>query len=151
MCTANNLLSIVTSIPEQFEDRFWARHSNPWSGWTRVPSGAVIVYAIYRRNWQLLGAALVWTAMNPVLFSSPETDDAWMTRAVLAERWWIREESNRTVGLTYPNICNTAGALGFIYALYAAWRQSPKGVALGVVASIGLKLWWLRILIRLLY
>jgi hypothetical protein len=148
MCIANNLLSIVTSIPEQFEDRFWARHSNPWSGWTRIPSGAVIVYAIYHRNWRLLGAALVWTAMNPVLFSSPETDDAWMTRAVLAERWWIREESNRTVGFDYPNICNTAGALGFIYALYAAWRQSPKGAALGVVASIGLKLWWLRLLIR---
>lgn len=139
---------MVEYFPEQFEDRLWARHSNSWSGWTRVPSGAVIVYAMYRRNWRLLGAAFVWVAMNPFLFSPPETEDAWMTRAVLAERWWIREETNRTVGLNYPNICNTAGALGFIYALYAAWRQSPKGATLGVVASIGLKLWWLRELVR---
>jgi hypothetical protein len=138
----------MLAISERFADRFWARHSNPKSGWTRVPSGAVMVYAIYRRNWRLLGAALVWTAINPFLFSPPDTEDAWMTRAVLAERWWINEAGNRTVGLGYPNICNTAGALGFVYALYAAWRQSPTGATLGVVASVSLKLWWLRVLVK---
>jgi hypothetical protein len=139
--------SMGIDLPGDLEERFWRRHSNPKSGWTRVPSGAVIVYALYRRNWRLLGAALVWTAINPFLFDPPDTDDAWMTRAVLAERWWVREETNRTVGLGYPNICNTAGALGFLYALYAAWRRSPTEAALGVVASIGLKLWWLRVLV----
>jgi len=139
---------MVASILERFEDRFWRRHSNPKSGWTRVPSGAVIVYALYRRNWRLLGAVLVWTAINPFLLSPPDTEDAWMTRAVLAERWWVREETNRTVGLAYPNVCNTAAALGFVYALYAACQQSPKGATLGVVASVGLKLWWLRVLVK---
>jgi hypothetical protein len=138
---------MVPDLPERLVDSAWARHSNPKSGWTRVPSGAVVVYAIYDRNWRLLGAALVWTALNPFLFSPPGTEDAWMTRAVLAERWWIEEEGNRTVGLGYPNACNTAGALGFLYALYAAWRRSPTGAALGVVASVGLKLWWLRVLV----
>ena len=139
---------MVASGVEQFEDWFWQRHSNPKSGWTRVPSGAVIIYAIYHRNWRLLGAALVWTAINPLLFSPPETEDAWMTRAVLAERWWVREETNRTVGLGYPNVWNTAAALGFVYALYAAWRRSPEGATLGVVTSVGLKLWWLRVLVK---
>ena len=139
---------MVPGISEQFEERFWARHSNPRSGWTRVPSGAVIVYALYRRNWRLLGAALVWTAINPLLFSPPETDDAWMTRAVLAERWWITEQNNPTVGPSYPNIANTIGALGFVYAVYAAWRRSPVGATLGIVASVGLKLWWLRVLVE---
>jgi len=139
---------MVASVPERFEDWFWKRHSNPKSGWTRVPTGAVIVYAIYRRNWRLLTGALAWTTLNPFLFSPPEDQAAWMTRAVLAERWWAREESNRTVGLGYPNVCNTAGALGFIYALYAAWRQSPRGAALGVAASVVLKLWWLRVLVE---
>ncbi len=139
---------MVAGIPEQFEDRFWSRHSNPKSGWTRVPSGAVLVYAIYRRKWRLLGAVLVWTAINPFLFPPAETEDAWMTRAVLAERWWIREETNRTVGLGYPNICNTVGALAFVYALFAAWRQSPTGATLGTVASVTLKLWWLRVLVK---
>lgn len=139
---------MVAGSSTRFEDQFWTRHSNPKSGWTRVPSGAVIVFAIYRRNWRLLGAALVWTVINPFLFSPPDTEDAWMTRVVLAERWWVREESNRTVGLGYPNICNTVAALGFVYALYAAWRQSATGATLGVAASIGLKLWWARVLVN---
>ena len=137
-----------TGMREQAEDWFWRRHSNPKSGWTRVPSGAIIIYALYRRNWQLLGVALMWTVVNPLLFSPPENEDAWMTRAVLAERWWVREENNRMVGLAYPSVCNTAGALGFVYALYAAWRRSPKGATLGVVASVGLKLWWLKMLVK---
>lgn len=135
-------------IPEAFEERFWTRHSNPKSGWSRVPLGAVIVYAVYHRNWRVLGAALVWTVVNPFVFSPPETDEAWMTRGVLAEQWWIREQGNQTVGLDYPNICNTLGAIGFLYALYAAWRQSPKGATLGVVTSVGLKLWWARVLVN---
>ncbi|WP_336346075.1 DUF6653 family protein [Halalkalicoccus ordinarius] len=139
---------MVAGIPKQFEDQFWARHSNPKSGWMRVPSGAVIVYAIYHRNWRLLGAALIWTAINPFLFSPPETEDAWMTRVVLAERWWVKEKTNRTVGLGYPNVCNAVAALGFVYALYAAWRHSPKGAILGVVTSIALKLWWARVLVK---
>ena len=138
---------MVAGRLEQFEDWFWRCHSNPKSGWTRVPLGAVTVYAIYRRNWRLLGASFVWTVVNPLLYSTPHTEDAWMTRAVLAERWWIREQTNRTVGLAYPNICNTAASLGFVYAVYAAWRQAPKGATLGVVASVGLKLWWLRVLV----
>ncbi|MEF8780767.1 MAG: DUF6653 family protein [Haloferacaceae archaeon] len=139
---------MVVGFPERYEDRFWARHSNPKSGWTRVPVGAVIVYAIYRRNWRLLGAALAWTAINPFLFPPPETEEAWMTRAVLAERWWVREEANRTVGLGYPNVCNTVAAFGFLFALYAAWRRSPEGATIGVVASVGLKLWWIRVLVE---
>ena len=87
----------------------WRRHANPRSGWTRVPTGAVLVYAVYRRDVRLLVASLVWTAINPFLFSPPETEDAWMTRAVRAERWWIYEEGNATVGPDYPNMVNAVG------------------------------------------
>lgn len=135
-------------LRDRLEAVFWRRHSNPKSGWTRVPTGAVIVSAVYRRDWRLLGAALAWVALNPLLFPPPETEDAWMTRAVLAERWWVRDEGNSTVGLGYPNVCNTAGALGFLYAVFAAWRRRPAGAALGTVASVTLKLWWLRVLVR---
>lgn len=135
------------AVPEGIEDRFWARHSNPKSGWSRVPIGAVIVYGLYRRDWRLLAGAVCWVVVNPLLFPPPETDDAWMTRAVLAERWWL-ETANSTVGLTYPNVCNTAGAVGFLGALVAAWRRRPAAATVGTVASVGLKLWWLRVLVR---
>lgn len=134
--------------PDGLEDVFWARHANPKSGWTRVPTGPVIVYAVYRRDWRLLLAALLWAAVNPVLFSPPETDDAWMTRGVLAERWWVREEGRGTLGFDYPNVANTIGAIGFLYALVAAWRRNPAGVALGTVVGTALKLWWIGVLVR---
>jgi len=136
------------SLRDRTEAAFWRRHSNPASGWSRVPVGPVLIYAVYRRDFRLVAAALVWTAINPILFSPPESADAWMTRAVLAERWWIRDENNPTVGLGYPNVTNAVGALGFVYALYAAWRRRPAGAAIGAAASVALKLWWLRVLVR---
>lgn len=136
------------SHSERAEAVFWRRHSNPKSGWSRVPTGPVLVYALYRRDWRLLLAALVWAALNPFLFPPPETEDAWMTRAVLAERWWVREETNRTVGLGYPNVCNTGGALAFLYALSTAWRKQPVRTTIATLAAVGLKFWWLRMLVR---
>jgi len=130
------------------EAMLWERHANPKSGWSRVPTGAVLVYAVYRRDWRLLLAGLLWTAINPVLFAPPETHDAWMTRAVLAERWWVREEGNGTVGRSYPNVCNTAGGLAFGYALLAAWRRRPAGAAVGTALGSALKLWWIGVLVR---
>lgn len=132
----------------RLESTLWERHANPKSGWSRVPTGAVVVYAVYRRDWRLLLAALVWAVINPFLFSPPKTEEAWMTRAVLAERWWVREQANGTVGLSYPNVCNVAGGLAFAYALVAAWRRRPAGAALGAVLGSALKLWWVGVLVR---
>jgi len=137
-----------TAGSSRLEELLWARHANPWSGWTRVPTGAVLVYAVYRRDWRLLLAALGWAAVNPFLFSPPRTETAWMTRGVLAERWWVREEANGTLGLAYPNVCNTASALAFCYAFVAAWRRRPAGAAVATLLASGLKLWWVGVLVR---
>jgi hypothetical protein len=130
------------------EDALWRRHSNPASGWTRVPMGAVIVYALYRRNWRLLLAALAWTVLNPIVFSPPRSEDAWMTRAVLAERWWVREQDRGTLGIRYPNVCNTVSAVGFLGALFGAWRQRPAIAAVGTLVGSASKLWWIHELVR---
>ncbi|QKY21903.1 hypothetical protein B4589_015935 (plasmid) [Halolamina sp. CBA1230] len=141
-------MSEPNTAASRLESTLWDRHANPKSGWTRVPTGAAIVYAVYRRNPRLLLAALLWAAINPFLFAPPETDEAWMTRGVLAERWWVREEGNGTIGLSYPNVCNAGGALAFAYALVAAWRRRPAGAALGTALGSALKLWWIGVLVR---
>lgn len=139
---------MTAQLSDSVQDWFWACHSNPKSGWSRVPTGAVIVYAVYQRDWRLLAAALLWTVINPILFAPPETEDAWMTRAVLAERWWLAERDSGTMGLAYPNICNTGGALASLWALYAAWRRRPISAAVAALAMSGLKLWWLREIVQ---
>jgi hypothetical protein len=133
---------------DRLEDAFWARHSNPKSGWSRVPTGPLLVYAVYRRDARLLAATLVWTGINPLLFAPPESDEAWMTRGVLAERWWVREEKRGTVGPDYPNVCNAVGGLSFFGALLAAWRRQPAASALLCVLASALKLWWVGALVR---
>lgn len=137
-----------SSVRGRAEELLWARHANPKSGWSRVPTGAVLVYAVYRRDPRLLLAGLLWATINPFLFPPPATDEAWMTRGALAERWWVREEGNGTVGRTYPNVCNAASALTFGYALLAAWRRRPVGAAVGTVLGSALKLWWIGVLVR---
>jgi hypothetical protein len=56
---------------ERLEDRVWARHANPKSGWSRVPTGPLIVHAVYRRDPRLLGAALLWAVVDPLVFPPP--------------------------------------------------------------------------------
>lgn len=133
---------------ERLTEIFWTRYSNPKSGWTRVPTGPVIVFAVYRRDWRLLLAALVWAAINPLLFAPPETEEAWMTRAVLAERWWIEEGERGTMGLSYPNVCNTVASVAMLSALGAALRRRPAGAVVGTAVATGLKLWWVVVLVR---
>lgn len=130
------------------EETFWERHSNPKSGWSRVTVLPVLLYAVYDRRWRLAGAAVVFTALNPLLFAPPATDDAWMTRAVLAERWWTSEQGNPVLGLSYPNVCNALNVPVSAYAFIAAYRRQPVRAALAGLASMALKLWYVGALVR---
>jgi hypothetical protein len=135
-------------LPEWLEDRFWARHSNPKSGWSRAVTGPVLVCALYHRQWRPFLVGLAWTVLNPILFAPPERDDAWMTRAVLAERWWVREEHNGILGRSYPNLCNVASLIAALYTVFAALRRRPLRTALGTGLAIASKFWWLGAIVR---
>jgi len=135
-------------VTGRLEELLWTRHANPKSRWSRVPTGPLRVYAVYRRDWRLLAAALLWAAISPFVFSPPESQDAWMTRGVLAERWWVREEGNGTLGTSYPNVCNSLGAVASLSALVAAWLRRPVETAVATVLASGLKLWWVGVLVR---
>ncbi|WP_254534937.1 DUF6653 family protein [Halomarina litorea] len=132
---------------DRLADTFWERHSNPWSGWTRLATGPVLLYALYRRDWRLLAAAIGYTAVNPVLFPRPDSPDAWMSRGVLAEREWLRA-GNGTVSFSYPNVLNLLNLPVSGYALWAAIRKRPLGTVLGTFGLMGLKLWWIAEIVR---
>ena len=118
---------------------FWARHANPKSGWSRVASLPLLMACVYRRNWRGLALTLLFVALNPVLFSPPEDDSAWMTRVVYGERLWTREEHRR---FSYPAVLNVGNGLAALYALYAAIRQRPAETALATALSMALKFWF---------
>lgn len=132
-------------MPPGFADAFWRRHSNPMSGWSRVLTLPAVLYAVYHRKWRLLAAAVVFVALNPFLFSPPETDDALMTRVVLAERWWTDEMGRGLLDLSYPKVLNVPTTA---YALLSAYRQRPIRTALAGGASMALKFWFVGTLVR---
>ncbi|MFC5277992.1 DUF6653 family protein [Halorubrum rubrum] len=126
----------LESIPETV----WRRHANPKSGWSRLLVTPVLLYAAYRRSGKLAALALAFTVVNPVLFSPPEDDEAWMTRAVLAERWWIDERGEPVLAGSFPAVLNLLNLPVFAYALLAAYRKRPRRAAVAGLASILLKL-----------
>lgn len=135
-------------VPEQFEEKFWERHSNPKSGWSRVLVIPVLLYAVYQRNWRLAAAAIVFTVVNPFLFSPPKDDRAWMTRIVRAEQWWTDKQGESVLGLSYPNVLNLLNIPATGYAFVSAYRKKPIQAVIGGVASISLKFWYVGALVR---
>ena len=133
-------------VRARLEDAFWTRHSNPWSGATRYAVSPVLAYALYRRDWRLLGLTLAFTVVNPVLFPPPRDTDNWLSRAVLAERAWI-EAGNGTLGTDYPNVLNLLNVPVTLYALYAAARRRPVGAAVGTALQMSLKTRWVEAII----
>lgn len=127
-------------------DTFWRRHSNPWSGWTRLFIGPVLIAAIYQRNWRLLAGTIVFAIVNPVLFPEPERSDDWMSRGVLAERYWF-ESGHRTFGLSFPTILNTLNVPISLLTVYTATRKKPLLTVLGTATAMVLKLWFVNELV----
>ena len=76
---------------DNFVSTFWRRHANPKSGWSRTLTLPAILYADLSPDWRFLAGVVVFVVLNPLLFSPPEDDNAWMTRVVLAGRWWTRD------------------------------------------------------------
>lgn len=133
---------------DTFADRFWLRHANPKSGWSRTVTLPVLLYAVYHRNWRLLAAVVAFAILNPLLFPPPESDDAWMTRVVLAERWWTTEMRRGVFDVSYPNVLNVVNVPTSAYALLAAYRRQPVRAILAGGASMALKFWFVGALVR---
>ena len=116
----------------------FARHSNPWSAWTRwasVPLLLVPMWTRRRSHAVLVGA---WMAANPVVFPRPADDRAWSTRAILGEEVWIAERP-----LDAAMAVDVAATLAGVVAMVAARRRRavPAALATGAVMALLMVYW----------
>ncbi|SDY36775.1 hypothetical protein SAMN05660209_02719 [Geodermatophilus africanus] len=75
-------------------DDAWLRHANPVSVWVRFAVLPLILLSVWSRRWigrrslLALGASLVFTVVEPLLFPPPQSTRNWASRAVFGERIW---------------------------------------------------------------
>lgn len=140
---AEKLMSMNASV--------WARHVNPWSGWSRVSILPVFTAAVWSRTWvgwwslAPIVAVLIWTWLNPRLFPPPMSTDNWMSKGVLGEQIWLSHDSEPALAHHRPVVrsLTVIGAVGAILLLIGlALSNLPLTVA-GLAIAMLSKLWLL--------
>lgn len=132
-------------------DTVWRRHTNPISGWSRVPVIPLLALAIWSRVWidwwslVPIGLVLVWTWINPRIFPIPKSTDNWMSKGVPGERLWLNRKhipipQHHAKIATLLNVLAGVGVVPFAFGLYDlnAWATFT-----GVVVMMLAKLWFL--------
>jgi|SRR5688572_16116651 len=118
--------------------KVFARHSNPWSAWTRWLSTPLVLVPTWTRRWSHAAIIGAWMAANPVIFPRPADEHAWSTRGCSAKN------SGSPSGLRDTAMAvNAAATLAGITALIAARRHRavPAAGATAVLMALLLVYW----------
>lgn len=107
----------------------FARHSNPWSAWTRWASTPLVYVPVWTRRWSHAGVVAAWMALNPVVFPAPADERSWATRAMLGEEIWIEHRPHDAAMAV-----NVAAIFAGVTALAAA-RKHRLGLASAATAT----------------
>ncbi|WP_299547165.1 DUF6653 family protein [uncultured Tateyamaria sp.] len=132
------------------QDADWRRHANPLSVWTRFSCLPLIVLAIYARQWiggwcvPLILLAIAWTWINPRAFPPPTDFGSWASRGTLGERIFLARGQYEVPAhhMRAANVLTTLAALGVLPLIYGLIFLNPWAAALGLVATILPKVWF---------
>ncbi|MCA0952665.1 hypothetical protein LCM16_01120 [Mameliella alba] len=140
------------------DDRTWARHANPWSGWSRVTILPLLALTLWFRaglglwTWAALLGLVLWTWLNPRLFPEPRHLNGWMSRGVLGERIWLARKTT-PIPAHHAHaalILNSVAAAGTIPLALGLWRYEAGLALAGLALTMGGKLWFLDRMVWLL-
>lgn len=101
----------------------WARHANPWSGWTRIATALpLLILAIWSRVW------LGWRSLIPV---------------AIAVLWiWLNHRVSVPQHHLVPDILNAVSALGAVFIIWGLIVLNVWSTLLGfTLVTLG-KLWY---------
>jgi hypothetical protein len=124
-------------------DETWARHSNPWSGWTRVLTYPLLYVPIWLHNWYLLVRVAVWFAVNPRIFPKPKSTENWMSKGVLGEQLWTQQWH-----WDFPMMLGIVAVPCFIGAVYTAYMRMFWAMLCFGSNVLVLKLWFVDRMVR---
>lgn len=121
----------------------FARHSNPWSAWTRWASTPLVLVPVWTRRPRDAALVAAWLAVNPVAFPVPANDRAWATRAILGEELWSTARPKDTAAIVAG--LTSLAALG---AIIASVRRRPVTAAIACTAQMALTVVYWELMAR---
>ena len=131
----------MSPSPKRLTRKVFEHHSNPWSAWTRLLSVPLVFVPFWTRSWRHAALVGAWMLLNPVVFSEPEDDSAWATRAMLGEEMWIAERPfDKAMAV---NVAASAFGVG---GVLASFKRRPLPTALCTVSEIALLLLYWRMM-----
>ena len=116
----------------------FARHSNPWSAWTRWASAPLVLIPIWTRRPRDAALVAGWLAANPVIFSKPTHNRAWATRAILGEELWSARKPRDAAAL----VTAVTSAAAIVAVISSARRRGiPAAAACACQMALTLVYW----------
>lgn len=134
----------------RLDDAGWARHVNPWSVWTRVVTGPLLILAVWSHAWfgwwALAPVALliVWTWINPRAFARPTSTASWASRATFGERLWLDRDRVAVPRRhrVLPHVLNAVAGTGGLLAIGGALTAAAWPALFGTTLMLLGKLWF---------
>lgn len=134
----------MAGAAQNLKEMMWRRHRNPWSGWTRVALMPPLAIALWYHHWVALALCIIAIVTNPFWFGPPQSDGAWMTRAVDGEKIWLaRADWLEKAVLLGPSV-----VFSFIL-IWALYVHDPVWTTISAVTAIGHKFLFLFYCVRI--
>jgi hypothetical protein len=121
----------------------FARHSNPWSAWTRWASAPLVLVPVWTRRRRDAVLVAGWLALNPVIFGKPAHNRAWATRAILGEELWVTNRPRDTAA-----IVTGVTSLAAVGAIVASALRRPVPAAVACITQMALTLVYWELMAR---
>ncbi|OIQ17200.1 MAG: hypothetical protein BM556_13385 [Bacteriovorax sp. MedPE-SWde] len=132
-------------------DEVWDKHSNPWSVWTRFASLPFLILAFWSAHhigiYSLIPILILvaWLWINPRLFSRPNTQESWASKAVLGEKIWINDRDSRIINKhsTVVRFSTAISFIGFLFLIRSVYAQDVTMCLLSTIILYTGKMWFL--------
>ena len=128
-------------------DKTWERHANPWSGWSRVATMPLLAIGLYFHSFWILGLALIWMVVNPVVFPSPAKTSNWMSQGVPGEQLYYKD--GKKLKRDLPTLLNILNIPVFISFLYFGWNQELIAMIFAGLLTMTIKFWFIDRMVQI--
>ena len=128
-------------------EQTWSKHANKWSGWTRILLMPMIGVGLYFNDWRVLGLAVLWGIVNPVIFPKPRSVDNWMSMGVVGEQLYFKD--GKKLKKDIPTLLNIINIPLFISFIYFGWTQNIEALVLSGLLVMTVKFWFIDRMSRL--